>query len=166
VLLALPSVGLHTNGYSLARQIVFERLGLRVESHVAALGETVGAALLRPHKSYLRSVTPLLRAAIVKGLAHITGGGITDNLPRILPAGAAAEVHRGSWPVLPLFTWLGEAGQVALEDQYRAFNMGVGLVIAVAEADVTRAEALLAEAGEAVHRIGRIVAGTPGVIYA
>ncbi len=117
VLLALPSVGLHTNGYSLARQIVFERLGLGVDSHVAALGETVGAALLRPHKSYLRPVQPLLAAGIVKGLAHITGGGLTDNLPRILPEGTAAEVRRGSWPVLPLFAWLAEAGQVALDDQ-------------------------------------------------
>jgi phosphoribosylformylglycinamidine cyclo-ligase len=165
-LLALPSVGLHTNGYSLARQIVFERLGLGVDSHVAALGETVGAALLRPHKSYLRPVQPLLAAGVVKGLAHITGGGLTDNLPRILPEGTAAEVHRGSWPVLPLFTWLADAGQVALDDQYRAFNMGVGLVIAVAEGDAARAEALLGEAGETAHRIGRIVAGTPGVVYA
>ncbi len=166
VLLALPSVGLHTNGYSLARQIVFERLGLGVDSHVAALGETVGAALLRPHKSYLRPVQPLLAAGVVKGLAHITGGGLTDNLPRMLPEGTAAEVHRGSWPVLPLFTWLADAGQVALGDQYRAFNMGVGLVIAVAEGDAARAEALLGEAGETAHRIGRIVAGTPGVVYA
>ena len=166
VLLALPSAGLHTNGYSLARQIVFERLGLNVDSHVAALGETVGAALLRPHKSYLRPVQPLLAAGIVKGLAHITGGGLTDNLPRILPGGTAAEVHRGSWPVPPLFTWLAEAGQVALDDQYRAFNMGVGLVVAVSEADVDHAEGLLAEAGETAHKIGRVAAGTPGVVYA
>ena len=166
VLLALPSVGLHTNGYSLARQIVFERLGLGVDSHVGALGETVAAALLRPHKSYLRAVQPLLHAGVVKGLAHITGGGLTDNLPRILPAGTAAEVHRGSWPVLPLFAWLADAGQVALDYQYRAFNMGVGLVIAVADGDAARAEALLGEAGETAYRIGRVVAGTPGVVYA
>lgn len=166
VLLALPSVGLHTNGYSLARQIVFERLGLKVDSEVPALGETVGAALLRPHKSYLRAVQPLLAAGVVKGLAHITGGGLTDNLPRVLPEGTAAEVRRGSWPVLPLFSWLAEAGDVALDDQYRAFNMGVGLVIAVADADVARAESLLAAAGETPHRIGRIIAGTPGVVYA
>jgi phosphoribosylformylglycinamidine cyclo-ligase len=166
VLLALPSVGLHTNGYSLARQIVFERLGLTVDSEVPELGETVGAALLRPHKSYLRAVQPLLAAGVVKGLAHITGGGLTDNLPRVLPEGTAAEVRRGSWPVLPLFSWLAEAGQVALDDQYRAFNMGVGLVIAVGETDVARTETLLAGAGETPHRIGRIITGTPGVVYA
>lgn len=166
VLLALPSVGLHTNGYSLARQIVFERLGLKVDSEVPELGETVGAALLRPHKSYLRAVQPLLAAGIVKGLAHITGGGLTDNLPRVLPDGTAAQVVRGSWPVPPLFTWLADAGQVSLDDQYRAFNMGVGLVMAVAESDVPRAEALLAAGGEAVHHIGRIVSGSPCVLYA
>ncbi len=166
VLLALPSVGLHTNGYSLARHIVFERLGLRVDSEVPELGETVGAALLRPHKSYLGAVQPLLAAGVVKGLAHITGGGLTDNLPRVLPEGTAAEVRRGAWPVLPLFSWLADAGQVALDDQYRAFNMGVGLVIAVAEPDAARAETLLAAAGETSYRIGRIIAGTPGVVYA
>ncbi len=130
------------------------------------LGETVGAALLRPHKSYLGAVQPLLAAGVVKGLAHITGGGLTDNLPRVLPEGTAAEVRRGAWPVLPLFSWLADAGQVALDDQYRAFNMGVGLVIAVAEPDAARAETLLAAAGETSYRIGRIIAGTPGVVYA
>jgi phosphoribosylformylglycinamidine cyclo-ligase len=165
VLLGLPSVGLHTNGYSLARQIAFARLGLRVDSHVADLGETVGQALLRPHVSYLKPMRPLLDAGVVKGMAHITGGGLTDNVPRILPDGTAAEIRRGAWPELPIFRWLVQAGDVALDDQYRAFNMGVGLVVAVAAADVPRAHALLAERGQDVHDIGRIVAGTPGVRY-
>jgi phosphoribosylformylglycinamidine cyclo-ligase len=165
VLLALPSTGLHTNGYSLARRIVFDRLGLTVDSHVAELGETVGAALLRPHRSYLKAMQPLLAAGIVKGMAHITGGGVTDNLPRILPDGTAAEVRRGAWTVPALFRWLTEAGAVPLDDQYRAFNMGVGLVVAVSAAAVARAEALLRDAGEAPVAIGRIVAGTSGVVY-
>jgi len=165
MLLALPSVGLHTNGYSLARHIVFDRLGLGIDSHVDALGETVGEALLRPHKSYLRSVQPLLAAGVVKGLAHITGGGLTDNVPRILPSGTAAELTRGTWPVLPLFDWLAAAGQVATDDQYRAFNMGVGLVVAVAEGDVSRTEAMLTDAGERAYRIGRVVSGTQDVVY-
>jgi phosphoribosylformylglycinamidine cyclo-ligase len=165
VLLALPSVGLHTNGYSLARHIAFETLGLSVESHVPDLGETVGAAFLRPHKSYLRALQPLLAAGIVKGLAHITGGGITDNLPRMLPPGTAAEVRRGAWPVLPLFQWLAAAGQVAIDDQYRAFNMGVGLVMAVAPEHAGEAAAMLKKAGEAVHQIGHVVAGSDGVVY-
>lgn len=165
VLIALPSVGLHTNGYSLARRIVFDTLGLTVESVVPELGETVGAALLRPHKSYLRAVQPLLRDGLARGLAHITGGGITDNLPRILPTGTAAEVRRGSWPVLPLFTWLAASGQVALDDQYRAFNMGVGLIAAVAAEDVARATAVLREAGETPYEIGRVVRGGGDVVY-
>ncbi|MGE0363907.1 MAG: phosphoribosylformylglycinamidine cyclo-ligase [Vicinamibacterales bacterium] len=165
VLLALPSTGLHTNGYSLARRIVFDRLGLRVDSHVADLGETVGAALLRPHRSYLRAMQPLLAAGLVKGMAHITGGGITDNLPRILPEGTAAEVRRGAWTVPPLFRWLADAGAVPLDDQYRAFNMGIGLVVAVAAGQAARAAALLTEGGETPAEIGRIVGGEPAVRY-
>ena len=164
-LLGLPSVGLHTNGYSLARHIVFATLGLQVDSHVPDLGETVGAALLRPHRSYLRAMQPLLARGIVKGMAHITGGGLTDNLPRILPAGTAAEVRLGSWPVLPLFEWLGRAGSVAQDDQYRAFNMGIGLVVAVSDTDAASAVSALQQVGEPVHHIGSIVAGTPRVVY-
>jgi phosphoribosylformylglycinamidine cyclo-ligase len=165
VLLALPSTGLHTNGYSLARRIVFDRLGLTVDSHVGDLGETVGAALLRPHRSYLKAMQPLLAAGVVKGMAHITGGGVTDNLPRILPDGTAAEVRRGAWTVPALFRWLTEAGAVPLDDQYRAFNMGVGLILAVAAADLAQAETLLRDAGETPVAIGRVVAGTTGVVY-
>ena len=94
MLIALPSSGLHTNGYSLARRIAFERLGLRVDSHVPELGETVGEALLRPHRSYLHAIAPLLDAGWIKGMAHITGGGITENLPRMLPAGRGFTLDR------------------------------------------------------------------------
>jgi phosphoribosylformylglycinamidine cyclo-ligase len=165
VLIGLPSAGLHTNGYSLARRIVFERLGLTVDSHVAELGESVGAALLRPHRSYLRAMQPLLAAGLVKGMAHITGGGITDNLPRILPPATAAEVRRDAWEVPVLFAWLARAGHIPLDDQYRAFNMGLGLIVAVAAADVARATTLLQDAGESPTVVGRIVSGTPGVAY-
>ena len=140
-------------------------LGLSVDSHVPELGETVGDALLRPHRSYLRAMQPLLAAGLIKGMAHITGGGITDNVPRILPAGTAAEVRRGSWTVPTLFSWLADAGRVPLDDQYRALNMGIGLVVAVAPADATRASSLLREADEAPVDIGRIVAGEPRVVY-
>ncbi|MEP7116798.1 MAG: phosphoribosylformylglycinamidine cyclo-ligase [Acidobacteriota bacterium] len=165
VLLGLPSVGLHTNGYSLARHIAFTTLGLRVDSHVAELGETIGASLLRPHKSYLRAIRPLLAAGVVKGMAHITGGGLTDNVPRILPEGTAAELAVGSWPVLPVFAWLAGAGDVPQDDQYRAFNMGLGLVVAVSEDNVANAIALLEQGGERVYQVGTIVPGRPGVAY-
>ena len=108
---------------------------------------------------------PLLQAGLVKGMAHITGGGITDNLPRILPPGTAAEVRRQSWTVPPLFGWLAAAGGVPLDDQYRAFNMGLGLIVAVSATDATRAITLLGAAGESPVVVGRIVAGSPGVVY-
>jgi phosphoribosylformylglycinamidine cyclo-ligase len=105
-LIGLPSSGLHTNGYSLARQIVFDRLGLEVDDVVPELGVSVGGALLAPHRSYLSLVTPLLQRGVVKGMAHITGGGITDNLPRVLPDQTEAVVHLGAWEVPGLFRWL------------------------------------------------------------
>ena len=167
VLVAVPSSGLHTNGYSLARRIVFEHLGLTVDARVPALGETVGEALLRPHRSYLSLMRPLLAAGHIRGMAHITGGGVTDNLPRILPAGTRARVDRTSWEVPPLFRWLGEAGQVPAEDQWRSFNMGMGLILAVAEGDVDEVLGVLRSSGEAGARVvGGIDAGDPSVRYA
>lgn len=166
VLIGVPSSGLHTNGYSLARRIVFDHLGLRVDQHVAELGETVGDALLRPHRSYLPLIRPLLSVGHIKGMAHITGGGVTDNLPRILPAGTRARIERTTWTVPPLFRWLGESGGVPEEDQWRSFNMGVGLILAVAP---SQADALLqsfhqqGETGACI--VGGIEAGEPGVRY-
>ena len=128
-LVALPSSGLHTNGYSLARRIAFEVLGLDVSTHVPELGTTVGDALLRPHRSYLQVVTPHLGGGRIKGMAHITGGGITENLPRILPDGLGFSLDRGSWSVPPLFSWLQRGGGVSDAEMLRAFNMGVGMVL-------------------------------------
>jgi len=128
VLIALPSTGLHTNGYSLARRIVFEVLKLKVDSYVEELGGTVGDALLRTHQSYLPSIGPVLDKGWIKGMAHITGGGITENLPRTLPEGCRFSLDRGSWTIPPLFTWLQRAGHLEDAEMFRAFNMGVGLI--------------------------------------
>jgi phosphoribosylformylglycinamidine cyclo-ligase len=128
VLVALPSTGLHTNGYSLARRIVFDELRLTTESVVKELGETVGQALLRTHRSYLPVIEPVLDRGWIKGMAHITGGGITENLPRILPEGRGFSLDRGSWAIPPLFAWLQRAGQLDDAEMFRAFNMGVGLI--------------------------------------
>lgn len=167
VLLGLPSSGLHTNGYSLARRIVFDVLKLSVDSHVPELGETVGEALLRSHRSYLPVIRPLLGRALVKGMAHITGGGITDNLPRVLPEGTAARVERRAWRTPPLFRWLGEAGSVPEMDLRRSFNMGIGLILVVAPDRVSAVQAALLDAGEANSVvIGAIEAGTREVRYA
>jgi phosphoribosylformylglycinamidine cyclo-ligase len=156
VLIALPSSGLHTNGYSLARKIAFERLGLKVDSFVPELGETVGAALLRPHRSYLKVVQPLLAGAGVKGMAHITGGGITENLPRTLPEGRAFSLDRRSWTIPPVFDWLQRAGGVSDDEMFRAFNMGVGLILVCSEDRASHVLASLAAAGERAWRLGRV----------
>lgn len=166
VLLGLPSSGLHTNGYSLARKIAFEELKLDVDTHVPDLGETVGQALLRPHRSYLPVIKPLLGKGVIKGMAHITGGGITDNLPRVLPPGTAARVNRTSWRVPALFRWLGESGRVPEYDLRRALNMGIGMILVVGKHDVDAVRKDLLNAGEANSLvIGDIIPGEPGVEY-
>lgn len=162
VLIGVPSSGLHTNGYSLARRIVFEHLGLAVDTHVAELGRSIGDALLEPHRSYLPVMRPLLGGSVVKGMAHITGGGVTDNLPRVLPQGTGALVRLGSWDVPAIFRFLQEAGRVPREDMLRTFNMGVGLIIVTAPGDADRVVAAVADA----RVIGEIVpAATPSVTY-
>ena len=165
-LIGVPSSGLHTNGYSLARRIVFELAGLRVDSVVPDLGTTIGAALLEPHRSYLPFIRPILPSGLIKGMAHITGGGITDNLPRMLPKGTAARIDRSAWQVPPLFQWLQRTGKVPDDDMLRTFNMGIGLIIACDEDSADRVLADLAAAGEPhATRIGRIVSGGSGVRY-
>jgi phosphoribosylformylglycinamidine cyclo-ligase len=162
VLVGVPSSGLHTNGFSLARGIVFDRLGLTVDTRVAELGRTVGEALMEPHRSYLRFVRPLLDGGRIKGMAHITGGGITENLPRVLPHGTSAIVDASAWEIPPIFKWLQRNGQVPIDEMMRTFNMGIGLVIVTAR---DKAEALLEElaarGGRDARVIGEIVPGEP-----
>jgi phosphoribosylformylglycinamidine cyclo-ligase len=165
VLVGVPSSGLHTNGYSLARRIVFDILGLNVDSHVPDLSMSVGDALLAPHRSYLSLIRPVLDGGRIKGMAHITGGGITDNLPRILPHGTSAVVDASSWTVPPLFRWLQESGRVPPSDMMRTFNMGIGLVV-VTRADQSEAfiEELAARGGRDARVIGEIVPGEPPAV--
>ena len=161
-LIGVPSSGLHTNGYSLARRIAFDIAKLRVDSQVAELGTTLGTALLVPHRSYLPLIRPLLPAGIIKGMAHITGGGITDNLPRILPEGTGAVIDRSSWRVPRLFEWLQRTGNVPDDDMMRTFNMGLGLIVAC---DNASADQLVAQLGPGAGCIGRIVGGDRSVRY-
>jgi phosphoribosylformylglycinamidine cyclo-ligase len=166
VLIGLPSSGLHTNGYSLARRIAFEIAGLTPASVVPELGRPIGEALLAPHRSYLPVVRPLLKKGIVKGMAHITGGGITDNLPRVLPARTHARVDRSAWTPPPIFTWLQKTGAVPDEDMYRTFNMGIGLIVVCDGAHAAHVIDVLASNGElSATRIGEIHAGGEGVVY-
>ncbi len=158
VLLALPSVGLHTNGYSLARKLFFDEAGMNVDSGLEELGMTVGEALLEPHVSYLATLGPLLDSGLIKGLAHITGGGLTDNIPRILPEGTAVEIQKSSWPVLPIYKVMQSIGNVPESEMYRTFNMGVGMVIVTAVEDNQILKTQLQKSGP-VFEVGRVVSG-------
>jgi phosphoribosylformylglycinamidine cyclo-ligase len=165
-LIGLPSWGLHTNGYSLARRIVFDLLMLDVDARVPELEATIGEALLAPHRPYLKVIEPLLGTGLLLGLAHITGGGITDNLPRIFPKGTAARVDRGAWQVPPLFRYLQRSGEVPLDDMYRTFNMGIGLIVACRPNDVVGVLEALGNAGEPAARvIGEMTEGDGTVHY-
>jgi len=160
VLLGLGSSGLHTNGYSLARHVLFERLELQLDARPAELeGTTVEDALLAPHRSYLASIGPLLDDGLVAALAHITGGGLVDNLPRVLGRHDAV-IDRGSWEPPALFRFLCAAGDVSPDEAYRVFNMGVGMVVLVDPARADEVEGRLRDAGESVFRIGTVEAGT------
>jgi phosphoribosylformylglycinamidine cyclo-ligase len=166
VLIGLPSTGLHTNGYSLARRIVFEHLHLPPDAIVDELGVSVGHALLTPHRSYLQAVYPMVAKGAIKGMAHITGGGITDNLPRVLPSGTAARVDRAAWTVPPLFQWLQRSGEVPADDMFRTFNMGIGLILVCTPALADTVLDDLRSRQEEPVVIGEIVRGQQDVIYA
>jgi len=159
VLLALPSAGLHTNGYSLARKLFFDVACYQPDTRLAGLELTAAEALLLPHLSYLKPLDGLLDTGAIKGLAHITGGGLTDNIPRILPEGTAVKIKKGSWPVLPLFDLLRELGNVSDSEMYRTFNMGVGMVIVAARENVAAITNHLDDLKNPWFEIGEVVAG-------
>jgi phosphoribosylformylglycinamidine cyclo-ligase len=163
VVIGLASSGLHSNGYSLARRVVFERLGLGLDDELPGAGRSVADELLEPTRIYVRPVLGLLATLDVRAMAHITGGGLTGNVPRVLPEGSRAVLQTGSWRVPPVFETLGAAGQVDRAEMYRTFNMGIGFVVVVGRADAERALAVLRGAGETAVLIGRIEAGPRGV---
>jgi phosphoribosylformylglycinamidine cyclo-ligase len=173
VLIGLPSNGLHTNGYSLARKLLFEVAGYGPDQYVNELKDKTGAALMRTHRSYLSVIRKLTAQGVdatpegplVRGMAHITGGGITENLPRILPRGTAAVVDLASWTVPPLFEHLQQLGNVEQDEMLRTFNMGIGLIVVVAAEQVKKAKAILNRANERHCIIGRIVRGERRVTY-
>jgi phosphoribosylformylglycinamidine cyclo-ligase len=166
VLIGLPSTGLHTNGYSLARRVFFDVAGLQPDTFVQELGATAGSALLEPHCCYRPYVRTLLDRGCVKGLAHITGGGITENLPRILPEGCAAEIDRRAWTVPPIFRFIQDRGGVGRDEMYRTFNMGIGLIIACSAREAERVLNTVARSGEPnAVRLGFVVSGDRAVRY-
>ncbi len=165
VLLGLPSNGLHTNGYSLARKLLFDVAKYGPDQYVNELKDKTGAALMRTHRSYLAIIKKLTQAEVVSGLAHITGGGITENLPRILPRGMGAQVDLASWQPPPLFEHLQHLGNVDKEEMLRTFNMGIGLIAVVSAEKLKKAKAVLNRANERHCVIGKITRGDRKVSY-
>jgi phosphoribosylformylglycinamidine cyclo-ligase len=166
VLIGVPSTGLHTNGYSLARRVFFDTAGWKPDTFVRELNATVGDALLAPHRSYLPLIKPFLDRQSMKGLAHVTGGGISENLPRVLPDGCAAEIDRRAWTVPPIFRVLQQRGDIPDPEMFRTFNMGIGLVIVCASREAERIINTLSRAGEPnAIRIGFVVSGDRSVTY-
>jgi len=163
VLIGLASNGLHTNGYSLARKLFFEVAGLPVDQFVPELDRTIGEELMRVHRCYAPAVLPLLQDLEIRGMAHITGGGLPDNVVRCLPEGCRAVIERGSWHVPAIFELIQDLGRVPDEDMYHTFNMGVGFVLVVPEAIAEEAASRLSSAGETGYRIGRVESGERGV---
>jgi phosphoribosylformylglycinamidine cyclo-ligase len=164
LLVGVGSDGLHTNGYSLARTILFDRLQMGLDDVPEGWGCTVGEELLKVHRWYGAAVLPLLDRDLVRGMAHITGGGLVENLPRVLPQGLAAEIELGAWPVPPVFTFLAEQGPVSQKEMYRVFNMGIGFVLVIGAQDISAVLAHLEKEGERAWVIGQITEGDGGVL--
>ena len=162
-LIGLGSEGLHTNGFTLARRILFERCNYDVDTYLPELSETVGDALLATHKSYVRSVLALRDICNVKGLAHITGGGLPANVLRILPEGCVAHIQKGTWEIPSIFPFLQAKGDVEEEEMYKVFNMGIGMVVVLSPDDVDAAVSSLDASGESTYLIGEVIAGEKGV---
>ncbi len=164
-LIGLPSSGLHTNGYSLARKVLFEVEGRGVDSILPATGKTVGESLLAVHRSYLEQLMPLVKAKKIRAMAHITGGGLTDNIPRVLPKHLDAEIDTNSWEIPGLFRHLIEASKLPLEDARRSFNLGVGMVLMVSTSDAPDILNDLLARGEQAWILGKLIQGDGKVVY-
>ncbi|EOH99768.1 phosphoribosylformylglycinamidine cyclo-ligase [Enterococcus haemoperoxidus ATCC BAA-382] len=159
VLLGLPSSGIHSNGYSLVRKIFFETHQLTGETVIPELNEKqLGEELLTPTKIYVKALLPLIKQELVNGIAHITGGGFVENIPRMLPEKLAAEIHLGSWPRLPIFTTIEKYGQISAMEMYEIFNMGIGMVLAISPEKIDDVRTILSELNESSYIIGKITA--------
>jgi phosphoribosylformylglycinamidine cyclo-ligase len=171
VVLGLASTGLHSNGYSLVRKVVFDHAGLKVDQFIPELGRTVGEELLEPTRIYVRAVKNILhhypvKRRVVRGLAHITGGGLVDNVPRILPPGKRVFVRRGSWPIPPVFGWLQRLGDIPAAEMDRVFNQGIGFVMIVSAYFAESIQRQLAEDRVPAFVVGEVRQGEPGVEFA
>jgi phosphoribosylformylglycinamidine cyclo-ligase len=165
ILLALPSSGLHTNGYSLARKLVFQVARLKLQAYVPDVRNKIGAELLKPHRCYWPALKNIVARGWLSAMAHITGGGITENLPRVLPRTLQATVALGSWPVLPIFHYLARIGRIAEPELLRTFNLGAGMILIVPPKHVRKVESELKRRREKFFAVGRVEPGRPRVVY-
>ncbi|MBI1869606.1 MAG: phosphoribosylformylglycinamidine cyclo-ligase [Chlamydiae bacterium] len=165
VILGLASNGLHTNGYSLARKIFFERMNWDVRQEIPELGCSIGDALLKPHTCYSNAILKVYETLNIHAISHLTGGGFPGNIPRVLPAGLKAKIHKGSWSILPIFQLMQRLGNLPDEEMFRAFNMGIGIVIIIAKKDIETAQRLFKKTGFDSRVIGEIVKGKSGVEF-
>lgn len=163
--IGLASSGVHSNGFSLVRKLLLEQSGYRLQDEIAELGGTLGGTLLTPTKIYVKPVLALLDEVKVKGMAHITGGGFIENIPRMLPEGVNVEIDHGSWPILPIFKLMQEKGSISNRDMFTTFNMGIGLVLVVSEADAEKTLSTLRANGEEAYTIGRVTEGSGIVTF-
>lgn len=157
VLIGLPSSGIHSNGFSLVRKIFFEHHQFTYEDQLPELSQALGKELLTPTRIYVQAILPLVKEELVHGIAHVTGGGFVENLPRMLPENLAVEIHENSWPILPIFEVLSSYGKLPKQEMYEIFNMGIGMVIAIAPEKVSDVQALLQKQNEASYVIGQVI---------
>ena len=157
LLIGLPSSGIHSNGYSLVRKIFFEKQKFSITEELPELRRPLGEELLEPTRLYVKAVLPLVKQQLINGIAHVTGGGFVENLPRMLPENLACEIDLDTWPTLPIFKALEKYGEIPELEMYEIFNMGIGMVLAVSPEKIAEVKANLAERGEKYYTIGRIV---------
>lgn len=162
--IGLASTGVHSNGFSLVRRLLLEQKGYKLDDRIEGLNGTLGQVLLTPTRIYVKSVLALLKQVEVKGMAHITGGGFLENIPRCLPDGASVEIDYGSWPIPPVFSLMQREGSISNNDMFRTFNMGIGMVLIVPEKEAEEALALAGGLGEQAYRLGRVIVGEKSVV--
>ena len=165
VVLGLPSSGVHSNGFSLVRKLLLEQHGYQLTDEVAELGARLGDVLIAPTRIYVKPILAMLEQVNIKGMAHITGGGFIENIPRVLPEGVNVEIEMGSWPVLPIFAHMQQLGNISHTDMYTTFNMGIGMVLVVAAEDVEQVLTVAAALNEPIYRIGQVTEGSKIVTF-
>jgi phosphoribosylformylglycinamidine cyclo-ligase len=165
VVFGMPSSGVHSNGFSLVRKLLLEQQGLSLEQEIEELGGRLGDVLIEPTKIYVKPILAMLEKVKIKGMAHITGGGFIENIPRVLPSGVNVAIEYDSWPILPIFKMMQRLGNISHRDMFTTFNMGIGMVVVVAASDADQIQQIASQLGEPIYRIGEVTAGDKIVTF-